>query len=145
MENRTSLGVILTGGVAEEATSWAGAALLAELYRKAGIKAAAERALPKKKSSKGLRQGQMVESFVLLSSRGGDCIEDMERLRQNEGWRRCLVTVHRHLRRQGDGDIEQERAEEVGGVKPGREGQDDWQGSEVLDLSLRHIRTLLEI
>ena len=85
MENRTSLGVILTGGLSEEATSWAGAALLVELYRKAGVEAAAERALPKKKSSKGLRQGQMMESFVLLSALGGDCIEDMERLRQDEG------------------------------------------------------------
>ena len=27
----------------------------------------------------------MVESFVLLSALGGDCIEDMERLRQDEG------------------------------------------------------------
>jgi len=82
---RSSLGVTITGGLTEEATSWAGAALLAELYRKAGVEAAAERALPKKKSSKGLRQGQMVESFVLLSALGGDCIEDMERLRQDEG------------------------------------------------------------
>lgn len=82
---RSSLGVTITGGLTEEATSWAGAALLAELYRKAGVEAGAERALPKKKSSKGLRQGQMVESFVLLSALGGDCIEDMERLRQDEG------------------------------------------------------------
>jgi hypothetical protein len=56
-----------------------------ELYRKAGIEATVERALPKKKSSKGLRQGQVVESFVLLSALGGDCINDMERLRQDKG------------------------------------------------------------
>jgi hypothetical protein len=82
---RSSLGVTITGGLTEEATSWAGAALLAELYRKVGVEAAAEWALPKKKSSKGLRQGQMVESFVLLSALGADCIEDMERLRRDEG------------------------------------------------------------
>ena len=41
--------------------------------------------MPKKKSSKGLRQGQVVQSFVLLSALGGDCIEDMERLRQDRG------------------------------------------------------------
>lgn len=58
---------------------------MVELYRKAGIEAAVERALPKKKSSKGLRQGQVVESFVLLSALGGDCIEDIERLRQDKG------------------------------------------------------------
>lgn len=44
-----------------------------------------ERALPGKRSRKGLRQGQMVECFVLLSALGGDCIEDMERLREDEG------------------------------------------------------------
>ena len=82
---RSSLGVTITGGLTEEATSWAGAALLAELYRKAGVEAAVKRALPKKKSSRGLRQEQMVESFVLLSALGGDCIEDMERLRQDKG------------------------------------------------------------
>lgn len=81
----SSLGVTITGGLTEEATSWAGTALLVELYRKAGIEAAAERTLPRKRSSKGLRQGQMLESFVLLSALGGDCIEDMERLRQDEG------------------------------------------------------------
>ena len=85
MRNRSSLGVILTGGLEEDVTCWGGATLLVELYRKAGVEAAAERALPKKKSSKGLRQGQMVESFVLLSALGGDCIEDMERLRQDKG------------------------------------------------------------
>jgi hypothetical protein len=80
-----SLGVAITGGLTEQATSWAGAGLLVELYRKAGIETATERALPIKKSSKGLKQSQMVESFALLSALGGDCIEDMERLRQDEG------------------------------------------------------------
>ena len=82
---RGSLGVTITGGLTEQATSWAGAGLLVELYRKAGMEMATERALPSKKSSKGLKQSQMVESFVLLSALGGDCIEDMERLRQDEG------------------------------------------------------------
>jgi len=86
MERRcSSLGVTLTGGLTEAVTPWAGATLLVELYRKAGVEASVERALPQKKSPKGLRQGQMVESFVLLSALGGDCVEDMERLRQDEG------------------------------------------------------------
>ena len=56
-----------------------------ELYRKAGVESAAKRALPRKRSAKGIRQEQMVELFVSLSALGGDCIEDMERLRQDEG------------------------------------------------------------
>ena len=68
MKNQSSLGVILTGGLAEEVTPWAGATLLVELYRKAGAEVAVKRTLPRKKSPKGLRQEQMVESFVLLSA-----------------------------------------------------------------------------
>jgi len=45
----------------------------------------AERVLPSKKRSKGLTQGQMVECFVLLSALGGECIDDIERLRQDQG------------------------------------------------------------
>jgi len=84
-KSRSSLGVTLTGGLKEEATSWAGAALLVELYPKVGVEAAVKRALPKKKSPRGLSQEQMVESFMLLSALGGDCIDDMERLRQDKG------------------------------------------------------------
>jgi hypothetical protein len=80
-----SLGAAITGGLREEVTAWAGAAVLAELYRKAGVEAAVERSLPKKKSPKGVRQGQMVEVFVLLSALGGECLEDMERLRTDGG------------------------------------------------------------
>lgn len=83
--SRSSLGVTLTGGLNEEATSWAGAALLVELYRKVGVGAAVKKALPKKKAPRGLSQEQMVESFMLLSALGGDCIDDMERLRQDKG------------------------------------------------------------
>jgi len=89
MKNQGSLGVILTGGLEEDVTPWAGAALLVELYRKVGVEAATERALSGKRSSKGLREGQMVESFVLLSALGGDCIDDIVRLREVEDWKLC--------------------------------------------------------
>ncbi len=81
----SKLGVEYVGGLKEETTSFGGVGLLAELYRQCGASAAAEQALSRKRSSQGLRQGQMVESFVLLSALGGDCIEDMERLREDEG------------------------------------------------------------
>ncbi len=89
-KHQSTLGVTLTGGLSEEVTPWAGATLLVELYRKAGVETAVGRTLPSKKSAKGLTQGQMVESFVLLSALGGDCIEDMERLRQDEGLKSML-------------------------------------------------------
>ena len=85
MKKRSTLGVTLTGGLEEGVTPWAGAALLVELYRKAGIGAAVEQSLPRKRSPKGLREGQMVESFILLSTLGGDCLDDMKRLREDKG------------------------------------------------------------
>jgi len=82
---RSLLGVEYVGGLKEESTAFAGVGLLVELYRQAGVGAAAEKALPRKLSAKGLQQGQMVESLVLLSALGGECLEDMERLRQDAG------------------------------------------------------------
>src|SRR4030042_505550 len=82
---RGHLGVTVTGGLEEVVTPWAGASTLIETYRRYGVGNAVERALPKKKTAKGLSQGQTVESFVLLSALGGGCIEDMERLRQDQG------------------------------------------------------------
>jgi len=54
----------------EAPTPWAGASLLVELFRRSGVDAVANRVLPAKGSAKGLKQGQTVESFVLLSFRG---------------------------------------------------------------------------
>ena len=79
------LGVEIVGGLREASTPWAGASLLVELFRRSGLNAMANKVLPAKGSTKGLKQGQTVESFVLLSALGGDCIEDMERLQQDEG------------------------------------------------------------
>jgi len=82
---KSRLGISYAGGLAEESTAFAGAGLLVELYRQAGVEAEAERVLPKKRSVQGLRQGQMLEAFILLSALGGECLEDMERLRQDQG------------------------------------------------------------
>jgi hypothetical protein len=82
---RGHLGVTVTGGLGEVVTPWAGAGVVVEAYRRHGVGDAADRALPRKKTAKGVSQGQMTESFVLLSALGGECVEDMERLRQDKG------------------------------------------------------------
>lgn len=79
------LGVKIVGGLRETSTPWAGASLLVDLFRRLEMGEAADRVLPAKKSSKGLKHGQMVESFVLLSALGGECVDDMKRLRDDEG------------------------------------------------------------
>lgn len=82
---RGHLAVTVAGGLDEVITPWAGSSVVVESYRRYGVGDAVDRALPKKKTSKGLTQGQMTESFVLLSALGGECIEDIGRLRQDEG------------------------------------------------------------
>jgi hypothetical protein len=82
---RGHLAVTVTGGLEEIVTPWASASTLVEAYRSYGVGEAVDRALPRKKTAKGLTQWQMTESFVLLSALGGECIEDMERLRQDKG------------------------------------------------------------
>lgn len=78
------------GGLSEAMTAHAGVTLLIELGRVSEVMATAERCLPAKKSSKGLSQAQFVESFVLLSALGGDCIDDFDTLRQDQGLQAIL-------------------------------------------------------
>lgn len=80
-----ALDIDFHGGLTDKVTPHAGVALLLEAGRRSGVIAAAERALPAKTSPKGLRQGEMVEALVLLSALGGDCLDDLDRLRRDYG------------------------------------------------------------
>jgi len=80
-----ALDIDFHGGLTDKVTPHAGVALLLEAGRRSGVIAAAERALPAKTSPKGLRQGEMVEALVLLSALGGDCLDDLDRLRRDDG------------------------------------------------------------
>ncbi|MBI3965718.1 MAG: hypothetical protein HY329_08795 [Chloroflexi bacterium] len=73
------------GGLTEAVTPVAGTALLLEVGRRSGVIAAAEAALPAKKTTKGRRPGQFVEAFVLLSALGGECVDDFDSLRRDQG------------------------------------------------------------
>src|SRR5215207_6753098 len=81
----TALDIDLRGGLTDKVTPHAGVALLIETARRSGVIAAAERALPAKTSPKGLRQGELVETLVLLSALGGDCLDDLDGLRRDQG------------------------------------------------------------
>ena len=80
-----ALDIAFRGGLEVVETPHAGVALLIEAGRRSGVVAAAERHLPKKRSPKGLGQDQMVESFVLLSALGGECLDDFTSLRRDLG------------------------------------------------------------
>ena len=81
----TALDIDLQGGLTDKVTPHAGVALLLETGRRSGVIAAAERALPAKTSPTGLRPGEMVETLVLLSALGGDCLDDLDQLRRDQG------------------------------------------------------------
>ena len=85
MKSENRLGVKIVGGLKEISTPWSGVSLLVDLYRKLEMNELADKVLPAKKSSKGLKPGQTVESFVLLSTLGGENNEDMQHLREDAG------------------------------------------------------------
>src|SRR5436309_14072395 len=80
-----ALDIDFRGGLTDRVTPHAGSALLIELGRRSGVIGAAERSLPAKRSSKGLRPGELVESFVVLSALGGECLDDFDGLRRDRG------------------------------------------------------------
>lgn len=80
-----ALDIDLAGGLTDEVTPHGGSALLIEVVRRSGVVAAAERHLPAKKSTKGLRQGELVEAFILVSALGGDCLDDFTTIRRDRG------------------------------------------------------------
>lgn len=84
-ESAKSLEIEFEDGLREEVTAHAGVSLLVETARRSGVIGAADRSLPAKKNPKGLSQGQMVESLVVLSALGGECPDDLQKLRQDQG------------------------------------------------------------
>jgi len=80
-----ALDIDLAGGLTDQVTPHAGSALLIEMMRRSGVIAAAERHLPAKQSPKGVRQGELVEAFILLSALGGECVDDFDHLRRDRG------------------------------------------------------------
>ena len=79
------LGVKIVGGLKEVNTPWAGSSLLIDLFRKLEMDRIANKVLPAKRSSKGLNQGQMIETFILLSALGGENIDDVQHIRDDAG------------------------------------------------------------
>ena len=80
-----ALDIDLAGGLTDQVTPHAGSALLIEVVRRSGVVAAAERHLPAKQSTKGLRQGELVEAFILVSALGGECLDDFTNIRRDRG------------------------------------------------------------
>lgn len=71
--------------VEEKLTAWGGAALLVQAIRSFEVPGSARRNLHLKQRQRGYDEGADVESFVVLHALGGECVDDIERLREDPG------------------------------------------------------------
>src|SRR5438046_2735271 len=69
----------------EQLTGFAGAPLLVQTFRSLGGPGAVAQQVRLKQRERGYDEATFVESFVLLNGVGGECLEDFERLRGDEG------------------------------------------------------------
>lgn len=66
-------------------TALGGVPLLVRAFRSLGLRGSVEQHLRLKQRQRGYDEAVMVESFVILNAAGGDCLDDLERLRADPG------------------------------------------------------------
>ena len=71
-------------------TAQAGLAVFSRAFRSVGAPKLCDDRVRIKERARGFRVGQQVESLVMLHVAGGDCMQDMERLRQDSGVSKML-------------------------------------------------------
>jgi len=74
----------------EKLTAWAGAALLVQAIRSLDVPGSAARHVQIKQRQRGLSESEYVESLVVLHALGGDCVDDLNRLREDAGIQEVL-------------------------------------------------------
>lgn len=89
MANKSQMGLlsleIAPEPTAERLTALAGLPLVAQTMRTLNMPKSIQSHLQLKKRERGFTEAEMVESLVLLHAAGGECLDDLERLRQDEG------------------------------------------------------------
>jgi len=74
-------------------TSFGGLPLVMETFRALGLPQAVKRYLPLLQRPGKYREADYIESFVSLFAAGGDCVDDFELLRQDEGLKKLGLRV----------------------------------------------------
>ncbi|HTT63438.1 MAG TPA: IS1380 family transposase [Bryobacteraceae bacterium] len=69
----------------EAVTAWGGVPLLVRALRSLDVPGSVARHVHVKQRQRGLDEASYVSSFVALNALGGDCLDDFERLREDEG------------------------------------------------------------
>ncbi len=74
----------------ETVTAYGGLPLFLRAARSLDVGGTVNRHVHLKKRDRGLDEASYVESFLVLNALGGDCLEDFDRLREDEGLREML-------------------------------------------------------
>jgi hypothetical protein len=69
--------------IAERLTAWGGAALLVQAVRSLDLPGSTRRHVHIKQRQRGYDEAAYVESLVVLHALGGDCLDDLDRLRED--------------------------------------------------------------
>lgn len=71
--------------IEERLTAWGGAALLIQAIRSFDVPGSTQRNVQVKQRQRGYSEAEYVESLIVLHALGGDCVDDLERLREDAG------------------------------------------------------------
>ena len=66
-------------------TAYAGVPLFVRAMRSLGVPGSVQRHLRIKQRTRGLDEATTVESFLVLNTLGGECLDDFDRLREDAG------------------------------------------------------------
>jgi DDE family transposase len=76
--------------LAETLTAWGGIPLAVQAFRSLGVPAQVEQHVHIKQRERGYDEATMVESFVVLNTLGGECLDDFQQLREDAGLKEML-------------------------------------------------------
>jgi hypothetical protein len=76
--------------LAETLTAWGGIPLAVQAFRSLGVPASVQRHVAIKQRERGYDEATMVESFVVLNALGGECVDDLQYLREDAGLKQML-------------------------------------------------------
>lgn len=68
--------------IEEKLTAWGGAALPVQAIRSLDVPGSMTRHVQIKQRQRGLSEAEYVESLIVLHALGGDCIDDLDSLRE---------------------------------------------------------------
>jgi len=76
--------------LAEAVTAWGGIPLAVQAFRSLGVPGSVQRHVHIKQRERGYDEATMVESLVVLNALGGECVDDLQHLRDDAGLRELL-------------------------------------------------------